>query len=102
MYNILLDSKNFVKSSLFDGKNLNFIFGTENKLIDLLQELKASETISEIDYKKLTPRGSNFGILYGLCKSHKKVLNKCPPFGPIFSAIKFPSNNLAKKQFNKK
>ena len=66
----------------------------EKKLTDLLKQLKASEAISEIDYKKL--KGSSFGVLYGLCKTHKKVLHKCPPFRPILSAIKTPSYNLAK------
>ena len=48
------------------------------------------------DYKKIKPRGSSFGVLYGLCKTHKKVLHKCPPFRPILSAVKTPSYNLAK------
>ena len=50
----------------------------------------------ETDYKKLKPRASSFGVLYGFCKTHKKVLDKCPPFRPILSAIKTPSYNLAK------
>ena len=57
---------------------------------------KIRESISETDYKKLKPRGSNYGVLYVLCKTHKKVLDKCPPFRPILSAIKTPSYNLAK------
>ena len=57
MYNIFSDSKKIMKSSLVDEKHLNFIFGIE---------LKASETTSEIDYKKRKPRGSSFGVLYGL------------------------------------
>ena len=88
MYNILLDSKKFVKSSVLDEKHLNFLIGIEKKLTNLLKELKESETISANDYKKLKPRGSSFGVLYGLCKTHKKVLDKCPPFRPILSAIK--------------
>ena len=96
MYNILSDSKKSAKSSVVDEKHLNFIIGIEKKLTNLLKELKASETISENDYKKLKPRGSSFGVLYGLCKTHKKVLGKCPPFRPILSAIKTPSYNLAK------
>ena len=55
----------------------------------LPEELKALETISEIDYKKLKPRCSSFGVLYGLCKTHKKVLDKCPPIRPILS-VKLP------------
>ena len=62
----------------------------------MLKEPEASETISEIDCKKLKLRGSSFGVLYCLCKTHKKVLNKCPPFRPISSATKTPSYNLGK------
>ena len=96
MYNILSDSKKNVKTPVVDEKQLNFIIGIEKKLTNLLKELKASEIISEIDYKKLKPRGCSFGVLYGLYKTHKKVLDKCPPFRLILSAIKTPSYNLAK------
>ena len=41
-------------------------------------------------------RGSRFGILYGLCKVHKQLVDNCPPFRPIMSAIKTPTYNLAK------
>ena len=58
------------------------------KLTNLLKESKASETIPKIDYKKLKPKISS--------KAHKKVLNKCAPFGPILSAIKTPSYSLAR------
>ena len=96
MYSILSDFKKIVKSFLVDEKQLNFIIAIEKKLTNLLKELKASEAISETDYKKLKPRGSSFGVLYGLCKTHKKVLDKCPPLTPILSAIKIPSDKLAK------
>ena len=100
MYKILTDSKQFVKSPVLDDKHLNFIIGTTKKLSDLIKELKASLffsiTISEIDYKRLTPRDSSFGILYGLCQTHKKVVDKCPLFGPTLSALKTPFYNLAK------
>ena len=49
-----------------DEKYIKFLIGTEKKLTDLLKELKASETISEIDYKKRKPRSSSFGVLYDL------------------------------------
>ena len=85
-----------MKSSVVDSKHLNFIVGIEKKLTDLLKELKTSEAISEIDYTKLKPKGSSFGFLYGLCKTHKKVLDKFPPFRPILLVIKTTSYNLAK------
>ena len=66
MCNILSNSKKFVKSSVLDDKHHNFIIGIETKLSDLLKELKASEAMSENDCKKLKPRGSSFGVLYGL------------------------------------
>lgn len=58
------------------------------KLTNLLKESKASETIPKIDYKKLRPKLSS--------KTHKKVLNKCPPFVPILSTIKTLSYSLAR------
>ena len=44
----------------------------------------------------MKPRGSRFGILYGLCKVHKQLVDNCPPFRPIMSAIKTPKYKLAK------
>ena len=52
MYTILSDSKKMLKSSVVDEKYLNFIIGIEKKITNLLKELKPSETITEIDYKK--------------------------------------------------
>ena len=40
--------------------------------------------------------GSRPGILYGLCKVHKNIVDRCPPFRPIFSAIGTPSYKIAK------
>ena len=96
MHNILSDSKKFAKSSVVDDKHLNFIIGIEKKLTDLLKELKTSEAISETAYKKCKPRASSFGVLYGICKTHKKVIDKCPPFRVILSVTKTLSYNLEK------
>ena len=40
--------------------------------------------------------GSNPGILYGLCKVHKTVVDVSPPFRPILSATGTPTYKLAK------
>ena len=59
--------------------------------------LNAPPSCSSRDNLKIfKPRVSSFGVLYGLCKTHKKILDKCPPFRPILSAIKTSSYNLVK------
>ena len=68
----------------------------EKQITDLLKQLNDSQVISDTEYKKLKPRGSRFGILYGICKIHKSLSDSCPPFHPILSAIKTPSYNIAK------
>ena len=37
-----------------------------------------------------------FGILYGLAKVHKQLVNNCPPFRHILSVIGTPSYNIPK------
>ena len=64
MYKILLDSEKIVKSSTLDKNHLNFVVGTDAKLSNLLKEIKETETISDIDYKKFKLRVSMFGVLY--------------------------------------
>ena len=59
-------------ASVVDEKHLNFI-GIEKKLTNLLKELKASETISEIDYKKLQLRSSSFGNVCHLDLFHQQL-----------------------------
>ena len=44
----------------------------------------------------IKPRGFRFGILYGLCKVRKQLVDNCSPFRPIMSAIKTSTNNMAK------
>ena len=75
---------------------MNFIVNVETHIADLLKDLKTSEVISATFYKSLKPRGSRFGIFYGLFKVHKQLVDNCPPFRPIMSSIKTPTYNLAK------
>ena len=96
MRNILSDSSKFPQVFVAEEKQLSFIVNVEKDITDLLKDLKNSEVISVTVYKSLKPRGSGFGILYGLCKFHKQLVDNCPPFRPIMSAIKTPTYNLAK------
>ena len=46
-----------------------------------------SYSIFEETSRSLKPVGTRSGIMYGLCKVHKDIINNCPPFRPILSAI---------------
>ena len=59
-------------ASVVDEKHLNFIV-IEKKLTNSLEELKASETISEIDYKKLQVTSSSFGNICLLDLFHQQL-----------------------------
>ena len=96
MRSIFSDSSKFSKICIANEKYLNFLINIEKQITDLLEQLNYSQVISDTEYKKLKPRGSRFGILYGLCKIHKSLIDNCPPFRPILSAIKTPSYNIAK------
>ena len=74
---------------------MNFFINIEKQIADPLKQLNESQVISDTEYKNLKPRGSRFGILYGLCEIHKSLIDNCPPFRPILSAIKTPSYKIA-------
>ena len=96
MRNVLSDYNKFTQVYVTEDKQLNFIVNVEKHITDLLKNFKTSEVISEIVYKNLKPRGSKFGILYALCKVHKQLVDNCPPFKPIMSAVKTTTCNLGK------
>ena len=96
MRSILSDSSKFTQVSISEDKQLNFIFDVEKYITELLKDLKISEVISETVYKSLKPRGSKFGILYGLCKVQKQLVDDCPPVRPNMSTTKTSTYNLAK------
>ena len=75
---------------------MKLIVNFEKHITGLIKDLRISEVISEVAYKSLIPQVSRFGILYGLCKVRKQLVDNCPPFRPIMSAIKTPTYNLAK------
>ena len=83
MGNILSDSSKFSEICIAKEKHLNFLINIEKQITDLLKQLNDSQVISDTEYKKLKPRGSVFGILYGLCKIHKSLTDNCPTFGPF-------------------
>ena len=62
----------------------------------MLKELYEFDIIDKKTYDKLCPVVSHFGILHGLVKVRKQLINNCPPFRPILSAIGTPTYDIAK------
>ena len=90
MYNILPDSKKFVKFSVVDDRRLNFIIGIEKKLISLLKELKSSETISKIDYKNLNQEILVLLFYMVYAKPIKRSLTNAHHLDSFYQQIKLP------------
>ena len=93
---ILADISKFKKIQTDDNKVLNHLIHMENKIVELLKRLKEKQEISDKVYNELYPTGSKPGILYGLCKIHKSIVDGVPPFRSILSAIGTTTYKLAK------
>ena len=96
MDNLLNDTRKFEKINLKNDGILNFAINQEKRVDNILKKLVASKSISEETRRSLKPVGTRPGIMYGLCKVHKDIIDNCPPFRPILSAINTPTYKLAK------
>ena len=75
---------------------LIFLINHERRIKNYLKSLEKSGSLANDQYKKIKAIGSKPGILYGLCKVHKAIIDVFPPFRPMLSAIGTPSYELAK------
>ena len=75
---------------------LNFSIIHERRINDYLKSLEKSGSLTTDQYKNIKAIGSRPGILYGLCKFHKSIINVCPPFRPIILRIETSSYKLEK------
>ena len=91
---MLYDSSKFKKLNVKPGKEINFLLQQEDRLTNFLKKVKKS--ISEQLYKELYPRGSQPGIMYGLSKIHKPLINNFPKLHHILSAINTATCSWAK------
>ena len=96
MENLLNDTRKFEKINLKNDGILNFAINQEKRVDNIFKKLVASNSISEETRRSLKPVGTRPGIMYGLCKVHKDIIDNCPPFRPILSAINTPTYKLAK------
>ena len=68
MKNILNDSSKFHKVYIDHDKILNHHIHMENRVTDVLKNLRDKKEISSEQYKGLSPSGSRPGIMYSLAK----------------------------------
>ena len=91
------ENLDFVKTKIYLLKGLlNFTVNHEKRINEYLKFLKSSGALGVEQHKKITVVGSRPGVLYGLCKVHKNIVPRCPPFRPILSATGRPSYKIAK------
>ena len=95
MENILKDQSKFEKVKI-KTRILNFQVNHEKRINEYLKSLKNSGSLSVDQCKKIKAVGSRPGFLCGLCKVHKAIVDTCPPFRPILSAIGTPTYKIAK------
>ena len=96
MENLLNDTQKLEKINLKNDGILNFAINQEKCVDNILKKLVASSSISEETRISLKPVGTRPGIMYGLCKIHKDIIDNCPPFRLVLSAIYAPTYKLAK------
>jgi hypothetical protein len=96
MEELLADATKFHKVNVEPGKDYNYIWNQELKVRDTLRKIADSKAISEDVYTRLCPSGSRPGIMYGLAKVHKQLVDGFPKLRPILSAINTPTYKLAK------
>ena len=92
MENPLNDTQKFEKINLKNDGILNFAINQEKHVDNIV----ASNSISEETRRSLKSIGTRSDIIYGLCKVHKDIIDSCPPFRPILPAINTPTYKLAK------
>ena len=76
MENILKDN---TKCEKFDVKTrtLNFQVNHQKPINEILKSLKSTGSLSDKQYKKIKAVGSRPGVLYGLCKVDKAIVDVC-------------------------
>ena len=85
MKELLSDVNKFIEITVEYGKEINLLLQHEGKLIEFLKRVKSSVTTDL--YKYLYPQSSQRGIMYGLSKIHKPLVNGFPKLRPILLAI---------------
>ena len=70
-----------------ERKALNHLIHMKERIIRLLKSLEDQGKISDKEGNDLYPSGAKPGVLYGLAKIHKVLVDGTPSYRPILSAI---------------
>ena len=84
---LISDTSKFQPINIEEEKQLDFLLKSEEKVINLIKRLENESKISEKQYEQIYSRGFRSGILYESPKFYKPVINSCPKFRPVLSAI---------------
>ena len=95
MKEMLSDCQKFKKIDLTAGKEINMLLQQEDRLTSFLKRIKKG--IDNELYKSLYPQGSQPGVMYGLSKIHKPLVNGFPKLRPILCAINTATYKWAKR-----
>jgi len=96
VFSLISDDTKFIELNIDKSNWLNYIVNLEKKLRDHFNILKSDGKITKDECLNIWPIGTKPGILYGLPKVHKPVIDNTPKFRPILSAINTPVYKLAK------
>ena len=92
-----MTKRKFEKNNLKNAGILSFAVNKEKRVNNILKKLVASNSISRETRRFIKPVRTGLGIIYGLGKVHKDIINNCPSDKwLIFSAINIPTYKLTK------
>ena len=93
---LLSDSSKFKVANVKEGKEIRHLMNVREDFKQVIDELLRMEKITQQTYWKLDPIGCKPGVLYGLSKVHKTLVNGLPKMRPILSAIGTAGYNVSK------
>jgi len=93
---LLSDNSKFKFADIKNGNVLRYLVNVRESYKSFLNGLLAKGKISQQTFYKVEPVGHKPGILYGLAKVHKSLVNGIPKMRPILSAIGTAGYGLSK------
>ena len=84
---LLSDNSKFLRANINKGKILRYLVNIRKSFKNVLDDLLRKEKIIKRTHQMLDPIGCKPGILYGLSKVHKPLVDNIPKMRPILSAI---------------